>query len=218
VFRAKIREWLKVLRKANGSEVMATQSLQSWLMRLATLSIYILGIVPIITWFFVFCAEQYTQSWLIEQFNAERTALLADPQGFPMLQKVAREQYGIEVVLADRHESSVSRMASASMELQAGYSRLTMLRKTVLASYDRYRIGQEDSNLLVKGVMMHQFAHCLHVSRNMPAFDHKVIGTRSLAPVDAREDLERYLEAKKSFKTRLWREAAADTFAVGYGN
>jgi hypothetical protein len=57
VFRAKIREWLKVLRKANGSEVMATQSLQSWLMRLATLSIYILGIVPIITWFFVFCAD-----------------------------------------------------------------------------------------------------------------------------------------------------------------
>jgi type IV secretion system protein TrbE len=27
VFRAKIREWLKVLRKANGSVVMATQSL-----------------------------------------------------------------------------------------------------------------------------------------------------------------------------------------------
>lgn len=67
VFRANIREWFKVLRKANGSEA------------LATVSIYILGIVPIITWFFVFCADQYTQSWLIEQLNAP-----SEPPSWPI--------------------------------------------------------------------------------------------------------------------------------------
>ncbi|SFN75988.1 hypothetical protein [Nitrosospira briensis] len=49
-----------------------------------------------------------------------------------------------------------------------GWMKPTVHQEKVLDSYDDYRIGQVDSNLLIQGMMMHEFAHCLDVSRDVP--------------------------------------------------
>lgn len=186
--------------------------------------VWFLASIPlalIVILYIVTIAGRWTQLSSMEKFNVERTAFLADPEGFPLLQKLAREQYGIEVVLANAYESWVSVIdtpSTASMLLGPGYCRLTMHRNSVLGGFNNYRTGQVDSSFLVQGVMMHEFAHCLDISRDMPAFDQKAIGTRSLAPEDAREvkNLEDHLKASQYLSTKLWREAVADIFVVGY--
>lgn len=158
----------------------------------------------------------------IERFEAERAAFMADPQGFPLLRKLAREQYGVEVVLGDTEESWASttlnlpNASSAMMGLQPGYCQLSMNRANVLRSL--VTASRVDSGLWVQGVMMHEFAHCLDGSRDMPAFGEKTVGIHSLAPVDGKgvKDLQGYLDASAHEETKLWREAVADTFAVGY--
>ena len=55
-------------------------------------------------------------------------------------------------------------------------------------------------------------------AKGMPAFGQKTIATRALCPLDANEvkDIQGYLDAETRPSTRLWQEAVADTFAVGY--
>ena len=160
-----------------------------------------------------------------QQINAERASFMADSQGFPWLKELAREQYKIGIVPTETPDNLEFAPAAltyflsapaAEMYISPGYCRLHMLPGKVLDSFNA--IGQVDHNIFVQGVMLHEFAHCLDVSRDMPTFDQKVIGTRSLAPTDATKvkDLESYLEAEKTDRTKLWREAVADTFVVGY--
>ncbi|MEO6824599.1 MAG: hypothetical protein ABI167_07735 [Nitrosospira sp.] len=175
----------------------------------------------LVAWIFVVATVQMTQLWFIWRFDVERTIFLADPQGFPLLHKMAKEEYGIEVVLANARESFFSAIdfqtaSPALMAIRAGHCRLTMHPEKVLHSYGS--VGEVDSKLLVQGTMMHEFAHCLDLARDGPIFGQEAVGTRSLAPEDAREvnDIKSYLDAETHFKTRLWREAVADIFAVGY--
>lgn len=179
-------------------------------------------IVPVLTLVIALIAGMGIKDVSIERFNADRAVFMDDPQGFPLLRKLAREQYGVNVVLGDVEESWASTTVDlpnasvASMALGPGYCRLNMHRANVLRGFDP--VGRVDRGLWVQGVMMHEFAHCLDGSRDMPAFGEAAIGTRSLAPIDAKEvkDLEGYLGASAHEETKLWREAVADTFAVGY--
>lgn len=158
----------------------------------------------------------------IGQFRTEREAFLADPQGFPMLRKLAREHYGIEVVLGDANTSwgaTTVRLPGSSvalMNLGPGYCLLSFHREHVLRRFTPPE--QVASALWVQGVMLHEFAHCLDASRDMPASGLRAVGARSVAPADAvgLQDLEGWLEASGSLATQLWREAAADTMAVGF--
>lgn len=158
----------------------------------------------------------------MKRFDAERAMFLADPEGFPALQKLAREQYGIDVVLGDRKESWATTTVDlpiaspAMMSLGPGYCLLSMNRANV--RHMLAPVGQISEGQWVLGAAMHEFAHCLDVSRDMHAFGEKALGTHSLAPVDAKgvRDLEGYLDASGHETTKLWREAIADTFAVGY--
>jgi hypothetical protein len=177
--------------------------------------------VPVLTYLIPLLVGLVIQRVSIEQFNADRAAFVADPQGFPLLRKLAREQYGLEVVLGDADQSWASTTVNlpnasvASMALRPGYCHLSMHRANVLRGFEP--VGHVDKGRWVQGVMMHEFAHCLDGSRDMPAFGQRTIGTRSLAPMDATnvQDIQGFLEAG-THATQLWREAVADTFAVGY--
>ncbi|SFN40730.1 hypothetical protein SAMN05216386_0854 [Nitrosospira briensis] len=53
----------------------------------------------------------------------------------------------------------------------------TVHQEKVLDSYDDYRIGQVDSNLLIQGMMMHEFARCgasERVPRNLRAHPERL--------------------------------------------
>lgn len=178
--------------------------------------------VPVLTYLIPLLVGLVIQHVSIQQFNADRAAFVADPQGFPLLRKLAREQYGLEVVLGDAYQSWASTTVNlpnasvASMALRPGYCQLSMHRANVLRGFEP--VGHVDRGRWVQGVMMHEFAHCLDGSRDMPAFGQHIIGTRSLAPMDATnvQDIQGFLDAGTTQATQLWREAVADTFAVGY--
>ncbi|WP_155641466.1 hypothetical protein [Xylella fastidiosa] len=158
----------------------------------------------------------------IKQFNADRSAFMTDPQGFPMLHKLAREQYGVEVVLGDAEDSwayttlMVPGASVASIGIGPGYCVLNFNKSNVL--YGFKPASQVDSVMLVQGVMIHEFAHCLDGSRDMPAFGQKAVGVRSVAPSDVPnvKDIQSLVEAGTRPTTKLWRESVADIMAVGF--
>ena len=179
-------------------------------------------LVPALAYLIPRSVGQGLQLVSIAQFNSDRAAFVADPQGFPMLHKLAREQYGVEVVLGDADQSWASttvrlpNSSVASMALRPGYCHLSLYRANVLRGFDP--ISKVDPSLWVQGVMLHEFAHCLDGSRDTPAFGQHGVGARSVAPVDASgvKDLEGLLEAGARPSTQLWREAVADIMAIGF--
>lgn len=178
--------------------------------------------VPALTYLIPMIVGLVVQWASIEQFKADRSAFMADPQGFPMLRQLAREQYGVEVVLGDAEQSWASTTVNlpnasvASMALRPGYCHLSLHRSNVLRGFEP--VGQVDPALWVQGVMLHEFAHCLDGSRDTPAFGRRAVGARSVAPVDAPgvKDIEGLLEAGARPTTQLWREAVADIMAIGF--
>lgn len=178
--------------------------------------------VPALTYLIPMVVGLCVQWVSIEQFKADRSAFVADPQGFPMLRKLAREQYGVEVVLGDAEQSWASTTVNlpnasvASMALRPGYCHLSLHRANVLRGFEP--VGQVDPALWVQGVMLHEFAHCLDGARDTPAFGQRAVGARSVAPVDAPgvKDIEGLLAAGARPTTQLWRESVADIMAVGF--
>ena len=126
--------------------------------------------VPALTYLIPMVVGLCVQWVSIEQFKADRSAFVADPQGFPMLRKLAREQYGVEVVLGDAEQSWASTTVNlpnasvASMALRPGYCHLSLHRANVLRGFEP--VGQVDPALWVQGVMLHEFAHCLDGARD----------------------------------------------------
>lgn len=182
-----------------------------------------MALAPFLVYYIPAGLSSTLQSMSIKQFRADRAAFMTDPQGFALLRKLASEHYGVDVVLGDIELSwalttvNVPGASVASMLLQPGYCQLNMHRANLLRSSD---LGDPlNNNRWVQGVMMHEFAHCLDGSRDMPAFfGQKSLGTRSLAPADAPEakDLDSFLEASSHEATQLWREAVADIFTIGF--
>jgi hypothetical protein len=185
-------------------------------------SVFIAVALPGLTYLASGLVGDVMQAVSIKQFTADRDAFIADPNGFPMLRRLAREQYGVEVVLGDAVESWASTTVNlpnaspASMLLQPGYCHLSMHRPNVLRTFKP--VGHADAALLVQGVMLHEFAHCLDVVRDTPTLGQRDVGTHSIAPVDASgvNDIEGWIEARSRPSTQLWREAVADIMTVGY--
>jgi hypothetical protein len=175
--------------------------------------------VPILTYLVALLAGVALERTSAERYTSAREAFMTDPEGFPFIKSFALEHYGVHVVLA----SAVSGWATSSvalphagaafMSVGPGYCELTLNRANVLRGFNG-----DDPSSWVKGVMVHELAHCLDVSRDMPAFTGREIGTRSIAPSEAGEvvDLEGHLDAATRLPTQRWREALADVFAVGF--
>ncbi|WP_051244487.1 hypothetical protein [Azohydromonas australica] len=174
------------------------------------------------TYFVPGVVGEVMQEVSIRRFQADHAALKADPTGFPMLRELAREHYGIKVVLGDAGQSwattsvALPNASPASMTLHPGYCHLSMNRANVLRIFKP--AGHVSEAVWIQGVMLHEFAHCLDGSRDAPTFSRSTVGTRSLAPSDAVhvKDLEGWLAAGELPATQLWREAVADVMAVGY--
>jgi hypothetical protein len=162
------------------------------------------------------------QAQSMHAFNVDRAAVLRDPKAFPFLKKFARENFDVDVVLGTAaHSWATTSLALpgssvASMHLGYGYCQLNLQRDNVLA---RFGTGDSvDKTLWIQGVMMHEFGHCLDLRRDMSDVTQHKVKTYSIAPVDAGQvkDLDTYLEATEKASTQLWREALADTFAIGF--
>lgn len=169
-------------------------------------------------------ATAFMSGWLLEKLSvarheAAREAFMEDPQGFPFLKQFAREHYGMHIVLADAtrgwNENTVALPHSviAEMRTAPGYCELHINVVNV-----RDRFAGPDPQSRIKGVLVHELAHCLDLSRDLPTFGSDGVGTRSLAPSDAAKvtTLEEYLASEARLPTKRWREALADIFAVGF--
>ena len=158
----------------------------------------------------------------IHAFNVDRAAVLRDPAGFPMLKKFARDNYDVEVVLGTAVDSwaatslALPGSSVASMQLGHGYCQLNLYRDNLLNGFSPD--GGIDKVLWTQGVMMHEFGHCLDTRRDTNELAQHNVQTYSIAPVDAKsvKDLDTYLDATDKAATKLWREALADMFAIGY--
>ena len=179
-------------------------------------------LVPMVTVIITLCVGISVQSLSIHQFNVDRIAFSADPHGFPFLRDFARRNFDVDVVLGDANNSWASTTmilpgaSVASMSVNPGYCTLNMYRDNVLQSFKP--AGKQNQVLWLQGVMMHEFGHCLDVLRDLPSFGVHAVKVHSIAPIDARgvSDVQTYLTATEQDSTKIWREALADTLAVGY--
>ncbi|WP_150124100.1 hypothetical protein [Cupriavidus nantongensis] len=158
------------------------------------------------------------------RFQQERIRLNDDPQGFATLRAFARDNFAVEVVLGDvlsggwaETELSIPSGGSpASMSLASGYCEMNMNPARVQREFGPSQ--KIDAPLWTRGVMMHEFGHCLDTRRDLPGFNGRPPATFALAPIDANGvvDARTYIAAGRKRSTMLWREAFSDIFAVGY--
>lgn len=161
--------------------------------------------------------------WLsVNKLKKDLTQFKQDPDGFQFVQNFALENYGVTVVLANADDSWVSLTLNlpgaspASMGLGPGYCELSMSPEGVVSGFKLP--NSHNDNLLLRGVMMHELAHCLDIKRDYPTFDNASVRTFSISPVDAGgvADIKSYLVASDKNSTKQWREAFADIYAIGY--
>ncbi len=155
-------------------------------------------------------------------FEAQRNAFLHDPQGFVAVRKYAQENFGKTVVLGDLGSNwanttlLIPNASGANMAVQAGYCLLGFNEPVFTKTFSPP--SDIDSALWQRGILMHEFGHCLDISRDLPPEAVGAVGHRSIAPQDitAASDLDSYFAVESRRSTILWREAFADIFAIGY--
>ena len=199
---------------------------QPWIMQAKRPLERQLGIVfsvilaPIVVFATALVSGELLEKLSVARYEAARAAFMEDPQGFPFIKQFAREHYGVHIVLADatsgwnQNTVALPHSVIARMRVEPGYCEL---RFNLVNVRDRFAGPNPQSQ--IKGVLVHELAHCLDLSRDAPAFaGGGGIGTRSLAPSDAAKvtTLEEYLASAARLPTQRWREALADIFAVGF--
>lgn len=179
----------------------------------------ILGILVLVLFFKVVeAAVERSQ----KEFAAQREVFLNDPHGFPWLRRIAREEYGVDVVLGDVSESwalttlDIPSASPASMATGYGFCVLNMSSQKLLRELPPPTVSV--SPLWIQGVMVHEFAHCLDGLRDYKAFTQGLISANSIAPVDRPRvnDVLSFLEAQRTSSTLLWRESLADIMAIQF--
>jgi hypothetical protein len=162
------------------------------------------------------------QALSIKRYEADRASFSTDARGFPLLQRFARDVYGIDVVLRDAGESwastslAIPGASPASMTVAPSVCLLALNRAVLLK--DPARPQKVDPTSWVQGVMFHEFAHCLDEVRDIRSAGDRTLGTGSLAPRDAKgaSSALDFYQASLRPSTQLWREAVADVVAIGY--
>ncbi|AOK59172.1 hypothetical protein WM29_08610 [Burkholderia ubonensis] len=155
-------------------------------------------------------------------FEAQRNAFLHDPQGFAAVRTYAQENFGKTLVLGDKGSNwanttlLIPNASGANMAIRAGYCLLGFNEPVFTKTFSAP--GSVDPALWQRGVLMHEFGHCLDISRDLPPEATGGIGRRSIAPQDsaAVHDLDSFVAVEDRQSTVLWREVYADVFAIGY--
>lgn len=159
-----------------------------------------------------------------ERHEKNVAAFEKSEKGLLYLQKIAKDNFGINVFLNDpkysfQHTSMVLPGSSpASINLAQGYCELNIDTSSLLETFGPDNKAADPLNW-IHTVLIHELAHCVDIKRDLPA-----IGTAgeiqkySLAPSDAEtvKDVGSYVEATKKLSTVVWREAFADIMAIGY--
>ncbi|WP_144238071.1 hypothetical protein, partial [Microbacterium sp. C448] len=177
------------------------------------------ALIPVLTYAIALLSGIALERVSSERYAAARSAFVADADGFPFLKKFALEHYGVHVVLSsavsgwNTNTVALPHSIPALMYVGPGYCDLVLNPANVLKGFTG-----SDPTPWIKGVMVHELAHCLDVSRDMPSFTGRDIGTRSIAPGAAVSavTLEQHLEAASRLPSQVWREALADSFTVGF--
>jgi hypothetical protein len=156
-------------------------------------------------------------------FLRQQQAFAADPGGFPWIRGFAKREFNADVVLASPQDSwsrtALQLVGSSPAFMSSGNAlcELSISRESIVASFSIR--PDQDRNSWVRGIMMHELAHCLDVRRDFQGPAGVWTDTLSIAPVD-REDVRDgpsyYYVAARRNSTQLWREAVADAMAIGY--
>ncbi|MES2299382.1 MAG: hypothetical protein V4582_20250 [Pseudomonadota bacterium] len=185
---------------------------------------YIVGavIAPILIAAAVIICTPFAIGWSKLEFNNDQAAFRNDPNGLPMIQKFARENYNITVVLSSTNWGwkqtalILPNNSVGTMSVGNGYCYLSFFRSSLLGSW-----GIKDSTLSTgwtQGVMVHELGHCLDISRDVHGFDGQVVSTLSVAPTERSQvkNVSSFVEVGEQVASGQWREAIADIMAVGF--
>jgi hypothetical protein len=148
-----------------------------------------------------------------------------DPEGMPKVRKLAKEQFGVNLVLNYPDNNWVNTALAlpglsspASTDPAPGHCILNIDRNSL-----RDDFGVSDAKMRspwIMGVLIHEISHCADMGRDLGTLDSdsSVIATHSLAPSAAifAKDIQSYIQTANQPASRLWREAYADIAAIGY--
>jgi hypothetical protein len=162
--------------------------------------------------------NKYSQN----KFDQARLQFTRDPNGFSALQRFAKDSFNLHVVLGSKQQNwantslAIPDASAASMIIGPGYCLLGWNQPNILRTF--FPGGQIDPQLWLHGVVMHEFGHCVDMSRDLPPYNGDIIQTHSIAPGDVRfvKDFPTYVETEHRDTTEKWREIYADAFAIGY--
>ena len=155
---------------------------------------------------------QYVNNYIHKQFEIENAEFASNSHGFKILKEYAKKNYNLDIVLSN---ILPPHGVPSLIKIKEGYCELDIDPSKIIK---RDKPGRKYRDVWIQGVMMHELGHCLDISKDYPTFKNSRIGITSLAPSDRKgvNSIETLLSAGKKRSTRLWREALADTFAVGY--
>ncbi len=179
-------------------------------------------VTPVIAFFLPVIGALFGVWVSMNHYQSDVAAFSKDPEGFHMIQAFARKNHDIEVVLGTEDQSWLRTAAMlpgssyASVSVHNGFCQMNLFRKSLETSWTT-----SESRLTthwVQGIMIHELAHCLDLARDLPNFHDTGLHTHSIAPADAGavHDIASYVAASDRRKTQRWREALADTMAVGF--
>lgn len=178
----------------------------------------IAGAIAVLANVFVNAAEYLDKQY----FDKEVSKFKEDPEGFKFLKNYAKENYQVDMVLANsRSLGEISGLNLPTGMLAAnfinnGYCELQIAPDNVRRVFNA---GDNiDQVLWGKGIVIHELGHCLDLRRDLPAFGKSGIHSFSIAPKysESVRDIDSYIEATQKQETVLWREAFSDIFAVGF--
>jgi hypothetical protein len=159
-----------------------------------------------------------------EKFTERRSAFLNNSNEFPFIRDFAKAHFSLDVVLGSMEDAwtlttltlNIPGKSPASMNYGPGYCILNMNKENVQASFRPNSV--QDFDAFMKGVLIHEFGHCLDVTRDTPNFGQHTYKLNSISPVDIAKvkDAETFHAISQTHNTTLWREVFSDLMTAGY--
>jgi hypothetical protein len=159
-----------------------------------------------------------------EQFNTRRSEFLKNPNGFPYIKEFAKSHYNLDVVLGGMDDAwaltsltlNLPGQSPASMIYGPGYCILNINRENAQANFSPKQ--SQDKEAFLKGILIHEFGHCIDVTRDTPNFGQHTYKDNSISPVDKAKvkDAGTFHETSQTHDTILWREVFSDLLMAGY--
>lgn len=166
----------------------------------------------------------YTQ-WLAEK---DREIALSNPELFPFMKKYLKENYDLNLVLADKKQTWLNTYlgienlmgSPASINPTGDYCELYYSPR----SLDHWGSIDSDSlnEVFHRVVLAHEAAHCIGIAtdyKNMSKSNPESFPINSSIFPDERAKvtgIDSFIEAHEFKNTKRWREVVSDLFAIGF--